>query len=66
MAIMFDMISENAVTLVIIEKVNVTYEKEVSGFPTGVENMGGGAPQNLMGGGGLKSIHGGSMGRGFS
>ena len=52
MAIMFDMISENAVTLVIIEKVNVTYEKEVSGFPTGVENMGGGggAPQNLMGG----------------
>ena len=42
MAIMFDMISENAVTLVITEKVNVTYEKEVSGFPTGVENMGGG------------------------
>ena len=33
---MFDMISENAVTLVIIEKV------KVSGFPTGVENMGGG------------------------
>ena len=65
MAIMFDMISENAVTLVIIEKVNVTYEKEVSGFPTGVENIGG-APQNLMGGGGLKSIQGGSMGRGFS
>ena len=64
---MFDMISENAVTLVITEKVNVTYEKEVSGFPTGVENMGGGgAPQNLMGGGGLKSIHGGSMGKGFS
>ena len=32
-----------------------------AGFPTGVENMGrGGALQNLMGG--LKSIHGGSMG----
>ena len=29
----------------------------ISGFPTGVENMGGGALQNLMGGGGLKSIH---------
>ena len=36
----------------------------VSGFATGVEKMGegGGALQNLMmGGGGLKSIHGGSL-----
>ena len=40
------------------------------GFPTGVENMGGGSPsmevetlQNLIGGG-LKSINGGSMGWG--
>ena len=49
---MFDMISENAVTLVITEKVNVTYEKEVSGFPTGVENMGGG-------GGGTSKFDGG-------
>ena len=32
----------------------------ISGFPTGVKNMGG-AVQNLMGDG-FKSIHGGSMG----
>ena len=34
-----------------------------AGFPTGVANMGG-APQSLMGEGGLKSKHGGSMGGG--
>ena len=35
---------------------------ECSGFPTGVANMrGGGGPQKLIGG--LKSKHGGSMGR---
>ena len=32
-----------------------------AGFPTGVANMGG-PPQSLMGEGGLKSKHGGSMG----
>ena len=33
-------------------------EQDTSGIPTGVANMGG-APQNLMGGGGgLKSKHG--------
>ena len=43
----------------------------ITGFPTGVENMGvgrggGGALQNLMKGGGLKSIHGGTwVGGGF-
>ena len=35
---------------------------KITRFPTGVDNMGG-ALQNLMeGGGGLKSIQGGSMG----
>ena len=37
-----------------------------AGFPTGVENMGGreGGSSKFDGGGGLKSIHGGSMGGG--
>ena len=38
-------------------------EVVVAGFPTGVEKMGGGgALQNLMGEGWLKSIHGGAWG----
>ena len=37
----------------------VDYSRRAAGFPTGVENIEG-ALQNLMGGG-LKSIHGGSM-----
>ena len=36
-------------------------EQDTSGLPTGVANMGGGAPQNLMGGG-RKSKDGGSIG----
>ena len=33
-----------------------------AGFPTGVENIRGGGSSKFDGGGGLKSIHGGSMG----
>ena len=51
--------------MIILKLLNTLW---LSGFSTGVENMGwagegGGSLQNLMGGGGLKSIHGGSMGR---
>ena len=37
----------------------------ITGFPTGVENMGGGGGSSKFDGGGgkLKSIYGGSMGR---
>ena len=45
------------VTRRLLEKV-----ARITGFPTGVENMGVGALQNLTEGGGLKSIHGGNMG----
>ena len=50
--------------MIILKLLNTLW---LSGFSTGVENMqrgvgggGGGSPENLMGG--LKSIHGGSMG----
>ena len=38
---------------------------DTAGFHTGVENMGGSSPK-FDGGGGLKSIHGGSMGGGLN
>ena len=50
-------------SLHVVHIVGLTIAGGRAGFPTGVENIGGGGgSEKFDGGGGLKTIHGGSMG----
>ena len=49
-------------SLHVVHIVGLTIAGGRAGFPTGVENIRGGGSSKFDGGGGLKSIHGGSMG----